>query len=54
MEKALERYFEYFGENYPLMIADTKTEAEIIERINYCINNDVKETEPEYDENADY
>lgn len=54
MEKALDRYFEHFGENYPLMIADTKTEEEIIDRINYCIENNMKETEPEYEEESDY
>lgn len=54
MEKALERYYQQFGENYPLMIADTKTDEEIIERINRCIETNQPESEPEYDDNSDY
>ena len=37
MEEALERYYRHFREHYPLMIAGTKTENEIIERMNDCI-----------------
>ena len=30
MEEALERYYRHFREDYPLMIAGTKTEKEIM------------------------
>lgn len=54
MEEALKRYYQHFKEDYPLMISGTKTEKEIIERINHCIEINQPESEPEYDENADY
>lgn len=54
MEEALERYYRHFQEDYPLMIAGTKPEKEIIERINHCIETNQPESEPDYDENADY
>jgi hypothetical protein len=54
MEEALERYYQKFGENYPLMIADTKTDEEIIERINRCIKTNQPESEPEYNDGSDY
>lgn len=54
MDEALKRYYNHFGENYPLMIAGTKTDEEIIKRIDYCIEVNQPESEPEYDEDADY
>lgn len=54
MEEALERYYQQFGDNYPLMIFGTKTDEEIIERINHCIETNQPEAEPEYDDNVDY
>lgn len=54
MEEALERYYRHFRENYPLMIAETKPEKEIIERITHCIETNEPESEPEYAENVDY
>lgn len=54
MEEALNRYYQHFGERYPLMIADTKTDEEIIKRINHCIETDKPETEPEYNDDEDY
>ncbi len=54
MDEALRRYYQHFGENYPLMIAGTKTDEEIIERINVCIEANRPEDEPEYDDAADY
>lgn len=50
MEEALERYYRHFREDYPLMIAGTKPEKEIIERINHCIETNQPESEPDYDE----
>ena len=52
MEEALERYYRHFREDYPLMIAGTKPEKEIIERINHCIETNQPESEPDYDEKA--
>lgn len=54
MEEALERYYQHFGENYPLLITGTRTDEEIIDRINYCIETDQPEKEPEYEDGADY
>lgn len=54
MEDALRRYYQRFGENYPLIVSDTKSDEEIIARINDCIENNQLETEPEYTDNADY
>ena len=54
MEDALRRYYQRFGENYPLIVSDTKSDEEIIARINDCIENNQLEAEPEYTDNADY
>lgn len=54
MEKALEKYYKHFGENYPLAICDMPTEAEVIARIEHCIKTNTKETEPEYESEYDY
>lgn len=54
MEEALELYCQHFGVNYPLMIADTKTDEEIIERISHCIETNQPESEAEYDNDSDY
>lgn len=54
MEKALERYYKHFGENYPLSMGNSMTEEEVIARIENCIETNTKETEPEYDDECDY
>ena len=54
MEDALKRYYQYFGENYPLMIVGCKTDEEIIDRINHCIAANQPEAEPEYEDDVDY
>lgn len=54
MEEALKRYYRHFGENYPLMIVGYKTNEEIVDRINHCIATNQPETEPEYEDGADY
>ena len=54
MEEALKRYYKHFGTNFPLMIAGTKTDEEIIARINHCIESNQPESTPDYDDNADY
>lgn len=53
-EKALEKYYEHFKEDYPILRTDTRSDEEIIERINECIKNNTKEPEPEYKEGCDY
>ncbi len=47
MEDALRRYYQRFGENYPLIVSDTKSDEEIIARMNDCIENNQLEAEPE-------
>jgi FAD/FMN-containing dehydrogenase len=54
MEEALNKYYDHFGENYPLAFGDCKTEAEVIARIAYCIEHNTKEAEPEYEDECDY
>lgn len=54
MEEALQKYYEHFGENYPLGMGNSLTEAEVIERVEYCIKTNTKEAEPEYDDDCDY
>jgi hypothetical protein len=54
LDKALKKYYEYFDENYPLCISDTRNEQEIIEDIELCIDTG-KVAEPiVYDEELDY
>lgn len=54
MEEALKRYYEHFGENYPLMIVGHKTDKEIIEDIERCIESNEKAEEPKYEDDVDY
>ena len=54
LDKALEKYYEHFDENYPLLVVDTRTDEEIIKRINECIEANTKEAEPEYEDGCDY
>ena len=54
MEKALERYYEHFGQNYPMAMGNSMTEEEVVARIDYCIKNNTPEDEPEYDNDCDY
>ena len=54
IDDALKRYYDHFGENYPLMIVDAKTDREIIEDINRCIETNTKAKEPVYDDKCDY
>ena len=54
MEEALKKYYDHFGENYPLAIGVSMTESEVIARINHCIKHNTPEAEPEYDDECDY
>lgn len=54
LDEALQAYYERFGENYPLCIADDKSEEEIIDDIELCIEKN-KVAEPlDYEEDNDY
>lgn len=50
-EEALNKYYEHFGENYPLGITDCNSDDEIIDDIVKCIETDEKAKEPDYDDN---
>ena len=54
MESALKRYYDHFGENYPLLITSTKTDDEIIKEIDLCIKTNEKAGEPVFDDDSDY
>lgn len=54
LDKALDAYYEHFDVNYPLGIAATMSEDEIIDDIERCIETNEKAEDPEYDDNADY
>lgn len=54
MEEALKRYYEHFGENFPLGMGNSLTEAEVMERIEHCIKTNTKEPEPVYEDEYDY
>ena len=54
MEEALERYYKYFEENYPLIIVGTASEGEIIRRIDSRIAENKPEKDPEYEDDVDY
>jgi hypothetical protein len=53
-EKALNAYYEHFGENFPICITDCREEVEIISEINRCIKTNVKAEEPVYEDEYDY
>lgn len=54
LEKALDKYYEHFGKNYPLCIAESKDEKEIIAEIELCISSGKEAPEPVYEENEEY
>lgn len=54
IEKALQRYYDVFGQNYPLMITSDKSEEEILEDINRCIASGEPAAEPEYEDDTVY
>jgi hypothetical protein len=54
MEEALNKYYEHFGENYPLGMGNSLTEEEVIERVEHCIKTNTKEAEPVYEDEYDY
>lgn len=54
MEDALNKYYEHFGENFPLGMGNSLTEAEVIERVDYCIKHNKKEPEPVYEDEYEY
>lgn len=54
LEKALERYYEHFGENYPLTPSESRDAGEIIADIEFCIEKNEPESEPDYEDDAEY
>lgn len=54
LEKALNDYYEHFGENYPLGIARTMLEDEVVNDIEHCIESNEKAAEPKYEDDRDY
>lgn len=54
MEETLKKYYQHFGENYPIIITGGKSDEEIIRRINECIDTNTPESDPTYEDDADY
>lgn len=54
LDVALNKYYDNFGENYPLGIQETRTVEEIIEDIEHCIDIERKAEEPSYEADEDY
>lgn len=54
LDKALNLYYEHFGKNYPLCVTSNRSNEEIIEDIELCIDTDTEAERPNYDEDADY
>lgn len=54
LDAALNKYYECFGESYPLCTSETRTTEEIIEDIELCIDTESKAEEPSYEDDADY
>lgn len=54
LSAALDKYYEKFGENYPLCISACREDAEIIAEIEECINTGRKAKKIEYADNIDY
>lgn len=48
LDKALDKYREAFGKNYPLSVVDIRSEREIAEHIAECIQQGKEATPPEY------
>ena len=54
LEQALNQYYEYFGENYPLYIARITSDEEETEKILQCIKSGEKAKDPAYESRAIY
>ena len=54
LEIALERYYQTFGVNYPLLVADCRSDEDIIHEIAMCIKNKERAKEPEYEDGIVY
>lgn len=54
LDAALNKYYERFGENYPLCISENRTTGEIISDVELCIETGTKAEEPLYEDDADY
>lgn len=54
LNEILDKYYNHFGMNYPLLIVDCRDEKEIIADIEQCIASDCPAKEIEYDDECDY
>lgn len=54
LDEALNKYYDRFGENYPLGISENRTTDEIISDVELCIETGDKAEEPSYEDDADY
>ena len=54
LDKALQMYYDKFGENYPLGVADDRDDSEILADIRECIFNNKPAEEPEYEKGLVY
>lgn len=48
MEEALKKYYEHFGQNYPLCPALQMSDEEVIDDIEMCIESDTPAKEPDF------
>ncbi len=54
LEMALDKYYQTFGSNYPLLVVDIRTDEEIIKDIGDCIKSKKKAEEPKYEKGVVY
>lgn len=54
LDKALDKYYNHFGTNYPILIVGYYEEEEIIADIEQCIASDCPAKEIEYDDECEY
>lgn len=54
LQKALEKYGLYFGQDYNFYIGCGKTEKEIISEIEKCVKTGKKQRPPKYDYDKEY
>ena len=54
LDVVLNKYYERFGENYPLCISESRTTDEIISDVELCIETGDKAEMPSYEDDGDY
>lgn len=53
-DELCDKYYETFGENYPLVITDQRTLKEVCDDIEKCLKTIKKAEKPKYKKGADY